>query len=82
MKLNRFLILLPTLILLAGCAGSPFAQAQRKDAQVEVSGTQTTEPLNYDNYASILKTYVNENAMSGQRSIRGLRSSFDGGKSM
>lgn len=77
MKLNRFLILLPTLILLAGCAGSPFAQAQRKDAQVEVSGTQTTEPLNYDNYASILKTYVNENAMVDYQGLQKKRQKLD-----
>ncbi|AOX02402.1 hypothetical protein BJP34_25810 [Moorena producens PAL-8-15-08-1] len=61
---KRLLNLLPTLIILTSCTLSmPINQAPAKESQVQVNRGTDTTLLNYDDYATVLKTHVNNKAL-------------------
>ncbi|PSB22769.1 DUF547 domain-containing protein [filamentous cyanobacterium CCP1] len=59
-KFRLVAILLPALVILTSCSGSiPGSQTQQQTAQ-ENQAVVSSEPLNYDIYAEVLKRYVDE----------------------
>ncbi|NEP13892.1 MAG: DUF547 domain-containing protein [Symploca sp. SIO2C1] len=77
-KLNRILVLLPTLIILAGCAASaPSNQAQEENSQAQTSTVAKAAPLNYDSYAEVLTTYVTEDGLVDYQSLQENRQELD-----
>ncbi len=59
-KINKFLILLPLIILFSGCvARSPSNQASEDNTQIETSVSPSQAPFRYEDYDTVLKTYVN-----------------------
>ena len=77
-KLNQILVLFPTLILLAGCATSvPSNQAQDTNTQAQTSTVAQAVPLNYDDYAEVLTTYVTENGLVDYEKLQENRQQLD-----
>ena len=77
-KLNRFLVLLPAIAILTGCAGSlPFTQAQDNNSQVESSAIASAKPFNYDDYAAVLKTYVSDRGLVDYKGLQANRQQLD-----
>lgn len=59
-KLRSAAMILSALVILASCSGSiPGSQTQQQTAQ-EKQAVVSSEPLNYDIYAEVLKRYVDE----------------------
>ncbi|WP_424096253.1 DUF547 domain-containing protein [Moorena producens] len=68
---KRLLTLLPTLIILTSCTLSvPINQAPAKDSQVQVNRGTDTTLLNYDDYATVLKTHVNNKALVNYQELQ------------
>lgn len=77
-KLNRLLVLFPTLIVITGCVGSfSSTQAQQEVAQIETSSVASAEPLSYEDYAAILETYINEKALVDYQGLQANRGQLD-----
>ncbi len=77
-KLNRFLVLVPAIAILTGCAGSlPFTQAQDNNSQVESSAIASAKPFNYDDYATVLKTYVSDRGLVDYKGLQANRQQLD-----
>ncbi|NEQ81003.1 MAG: DUF547 domain-containing protein [Moorea sp. SIO2I5] len=68
---KRLLTLVPTLIILTSCTLSvPINQAPAQESQVEVNRGTDTTLLNYDDYATVLKTYVNNKALVNYQELQ------------
>ena len=77
-KLNQILVLFPTLILLASCAAStPSNQAQNTNTQAQTSTVAQAAPLNYDDYAEVLATYVTDNGLVDYEKLQENRQQLD-----
>ena len=77
-KLNRFLVLVPAIAILTGCAGSlPFTQAEDNNPQVESSAIASATPVNYDDYAAVLKTYVSDRGLVDYKGLQANRQQLD-----
>ncbi|NEQ59524.1 MAG: DUF547 domain-containing protein [Moorea sp. SIO4A1] len=68
---KKLLTLLPTLIILTSCTLSvPINQAPAQESQVEVNRATDTSLLNYDDYATVLKTHVNKKALVNYQELQ------------
>ena len=77
-KLNQLLRLLPILIVLTGCGNALVSnQAQEEGTQVQTQVIASAEPLNYDDYAAVLETYVNEQGMVDYEQLQANREQLD-----
>jgi hypothetical protein len=72
--INKFLILLPLILLFSGCTGnSPSNQASQDKTQVETSTVASTTPFSYEDYDTVLKTYVNNIGLVDYSSLQANR---------
>ncbi|MGK7874986.1 MAG: DUF547 domain-containing protein [Xenococcaceae cyanobacterium] len=77
-KLNRFLVLLPTILILTGCADFlPSNQAQEKITQEQTLTVTSTKPFSYEEYAAVLETYVNDNGLVDYQGLQANRGQLD-----
>ncbi|NER19949.1 MAG: DUF547 domain-containing protein [Symploca sp. SIO1B1] len=77
-KLNQILILLPTVIILSSCAASaPSNQAQDNNTQAQTTTVAQAAPLNYDDYAEVLETYVTEDGLVDYQKLQENRQQLD-----
>lgn len=68
---KRLLTLVPTLIILTSCTLSvPINQAPAQESQVEVNRGSDRTLLNYDDYGTVLKTYVNNKALVNYQELQ------------
>ncbi|EGJ35638.1 MULTISPECIES: DUF547 domain-containing protein [Moorena] len=68
---KRLLTLVPTLIILTSCTLSvPINKAPAKESQVQVNRGSDTTLLNYDDYATVLKTHVNNKALVNYQKLQ------------
>jgi len=76
---NRLLALLSTLALLASCASpSPNAQVQGEgNGNPAQSSSVASAPFNYDDYAAVLETYVDENGLVDYKGLQANRQQLD-----
>ncbi|MDB9314167.1 DUF547 domain-containing protein [Spirulina sp. CS-785/01] len=68
------LLVFPLLLLLTGCSSLPFTQASTNVSQEE---TQTHQPLNYDPYAKVLETYVDDQGFVDYQALQENRDPLD-----
>ncbi|NEO27065.1 MAG: DUF547 domain-containing protein [Kamptonema sp. SIO4C4] len=68
------LLTFPLLLLLTGCGSLPFTPTS---PQVSSAETQTNQPLNYQPYAQVLKTYVNEQGFVDYQALQDNREQLD-----
>ncbi|NET55594.1 MAG: DUF547 domain-containing protein [Symploca sp. SIO2E6] len=77
-KFNQILVLFPTLMILASCAGPPPSnQAQDTNTQTQTASVAQAAPLNYDDYAEVLTTYVTEDGLVDYQKLQENRQQLD-----
>lgn len=80
-KLIRGLILLaslPALAMLNSCSNyHSFTQAQNNNPQTQLATVTSTEPFNYNDYAAVLKTYVNGQGLVDYKRLQVNREQLD-----
>lgn len=75
---KRLLTLVPTLIILTSCTLSvPINKAPAQESQVQVNRGTDTTLLNYEDYATVLKTYVNNKALVNYQELQQNREQLD-----
>ena len=75
-KFECFLLLLPTLAILNGAGATnalPLTPAQGNNPQLQASGNT----FNYDDYAAVLKTYVNPRGLVNYKGLQANRQRLD-----
>ena len=77
-KSNQFLVLLPLVLVLTSCSGysnSHFIGSQGKAEQA--SSLVAAQPLNYEDYADVLKKYVDSSGRVDYEKLKGDRQKLD-----
>jgi hypothetical protein len=76
--LVRFLILSSTLTLISGCPQSPTSlPSQQQDTLVQKAPAAGNQRFSYDDYATVLKTYVNEQGLVDYKGLQANRGQLD-----
>ena len=73
-KLNSFPILFLAIVILSGCTFVSSSQTQQQSTQVVSS---TAASFNYDDYSTVLKTYVNEQGLVDYQGLQANREKLD-----
>ena len=77
-KINKFLILLPMIVLLSGCtAHGPSNQASEDNTQIQTSTVPKQVPFSYEDYDTVVKTYVNNSGLVSYTSLQANRQILD-----
>ncbi|GBF82244.1 DUF547 domain-containing protein [Aphanothece sacrum] len=75
--LNRYLISLSVFILLSGCRVTTISSSGNNSSVVASSVSVSNDTFNYNNYAIILKTYVNNQGLINYRRLQSNRHLLD-----
>lgn len=77
LRSQSFSFLVPGLLLLSGCAGLPFFQAEKSSYSIEAAQAVAGKPFSYDDYVTTLSTYVNANGMVNYEQLQQNRQALD-----
>jgi hypothetical protein len=76
-KPNRFLVLFFLLLLLTGCAGYSNSSAQNSQDNQPESSIIAAQPLNYQDYAEVLREYVDASGRVDYEKLQNNRQKLD-----
>jgi Protein of unknown function, DUF547 len=77
-KPNQFLVLFPLLLLLTSCMGySNSSSLGRQEEQKQESNVVTAQPLNVEDYAEVLKEYVDSSGRVDYERLKNNRQKLD-----
>jgi hypothetical protein len=76
--LVRFLALSSTLVIISGCTKSLTSLLSKsQDTSIQIAPAAVNQPFSYDDYASVLKTYVNEAGLVDYKGLQANRGQLD-----
>jgi hypothetical protein len=76
--LVRFLALSSTLVIISGCTKSLTSLLSKsQDTSIQTAPAAVNQPFSYDDYASVLKTYVNEAGLVDYKGLQANRGQLD-----